>query len=330
VSFCTVSRGGSITSIDYATALATGIPTLFLNGGTNPRADAILTNFFTGSVTDVNGNFVHTEACAGGVGAGCPASRPFPPPSTYTLGSNSVSASRTINSAGDFENYQGGASSLPSGNNQNVSLNVSRASGATTQFGASDTFTIASLPLIVAATQANPAGSAGTLVLTLTVNAPTVGGSTNDPNSILRWWGEFTFRAWLPTGNTATSQYQHDGVDLTTISGPTQRTYFIPITFGSAVNVALGQDVGIEWIAGVTGASAANGFVDPLASITGVQVLNGSSQIVPNFTLTDDAGDHFGAAGFIVPEPSTYLSVGGGLLALLLRRLKRARPVSVG
>jgi len=197
--------------------------------------------------------------------------------------------------------------------NDSASLNVNRGTGSSTEAEYISGFSISTTPFTVSAPGQN--GNSGFLVLTYTIQAPTVSGTSADPSSII-YFGEWTFREWMPTGNTATSHYQNDGIDFATQSGVVQKTYVIPITLGSTLNVAVAEQLGIGWSANTTGATSASGFVDPFSSLTSVIVEDGNSNHISNFLVTDDQGDSFGANGLITPEPSSISLAVLGLLVL--------------
>ncbi len=324
---CLTASAGPNTSITYASAFAQGITTLFPNGGTAPRSDAITTYFFTGVLAVTNGSPAElASGCQGGPGNGtngCPATRVVSPGEIYTLGANSTSASISVNNGLDQEQYQATGTASVFGLNDSASLSVSRGAGSASQSNYISAYAVAGTPLVVS--QPGQAGNAGFLLLTYTLQAPIVSGSASDPSSAV-WFGEWTFRSWSPTGNNATSQYQNGGVDFASMTGPMQVTFTVPFVFGSAVDVTVAEQLGVGWIANTANPTSAVGLADPMSSLTGIVVLDSNLNNLSGFTITDDAGDTFGPAGANAPEPGSTLCVGTGLLALILvgRRFVRS------
>jgi hypothetical protein len=163
------------------------------------------------------------------------------------------------------------------------------------------------------------------MVLTYEISPPSVTGDAGEPSDAV-WFGEWTIRSWFPTNNSSTSRYQDAGVDLSTLTGPTQEQFIVPIVFGSTVNVETGQQIGIGWSANTAGPTDANVTLDPTEVLTGVQLFDSNGGSVTGFTITDDVGDTIGPNG-VTPEPSTWLSMGTGVLIFwgVIRRHRSLR-----
>jgi hypothetical protein len=301
--------GGPITSVTYATASSQGYPVfLFVNG---PPAPNNPLPGQSGGYTDVRfnvgGSFsIGDKECYGVVANGCTAGY---------IPSNSATASASVNNGSDQEQYQGTTQNSPGGLNGTGSISVSRSSGSATQSGyVSDGFSDTAF-YTVAATGAHPAGTTGTALLTYTLPSPTFFNNSAGSPSTQVWFGAFDFSSFIPTGVTATDQYQVSAIDLTTLSGLTQEQFTVPFVFGSSFAVRLGENLGIGWVANTAGATSVNFSFDPMISLTGIQLSAGGNQL-PSFSMSDDLGNQFGSSGLIAPEPSSYILDGTGLLML--------------
>ncbi|KQV46996.1 hypothetical protein ASC95_26170 [Pelomonas sp. Root1217] len=118
-----------------------------------------------------------------------------------------------------------------------------------------------------------------------------------------------------------------DPVHGVKVAGSTSFSFDVPIVFGVA------QDIGLSlWAAtlprssaGLLSASGADVSFLSSARLTGIEVFDSGGQAVPDFTITSGSGTLYGPGGVAaVPEPSTALMLGGGLLCWIgMRRHAR-------
>jgi hypothetical protein len=314
----TVAFGGSITSIPYSTAYSEGLAYFFPVGTAPPMAGYTPTFQFTGVDITTNATPLYTEGC---VGPGCPVTRPAG--TIYTLGVDTTSASSTVNSGPDQEQYQGtsfaGAGSLDVGG----SLNVTGGSGSASQSEYVSAYAETKTPLTVAATPIDPAGTAGTLSLSFTVAPPAVTGTAAGAATTV-WFGEFTFLNYLPTGDVSTAGFEARGIDFSTLAAPETLTYSMPFIFGSPVEIQFGEWVGIGWSANASGSTSASASFDPPTLLSAIQVSDANG-IVPDFSITNDVGDEFGPDGLLAPEPSSWLLMCAAALAATFAWVVRGR-----
>lgn len=327
---------GSISSESYATAYSQGLgvifpPSVFSSLGANAISGTQTAFYFTGTTAFVDSTSSWTEACApatpvgNGIKGGCPTTRP--PGAVYTDGANGVSNTTNVNNSGDIESYSGATTGGPGGLNESASFNASVTSPSSGQFGFVNDYATGSEDLIVAPTLSDPSGTMGTLTLTYTIRPPNVSGSVSGGNGY--WYGEWVYQTWLSSGTTSTDDYQFGTTDLSTLTGPTQIQITEPFIFGSATNVDIGYDIGVGWVS-TGGALTASASFDPMAGLTGVQIFGPGDAPITSFTIADSNGTQFGADG-VVPEPSTWILLGTGIVLLAgVRRLQAKKRTTVG
>jgi hypothetical protein len=322
----TAAWGGSITSETYTTAYSAGLGLIFPTGLQTAQSGPTASFYFTGvAIKDATGGTANTfEGCApttpvGNGITGCPTTRGS---NTYTDGTNATKGSATVSAAGDSESYSGSSTSSALGLDETGSFSITRTSGLADQTGSINDYALANEAFTVAPDATHSAGATGFIVLNYSIVQPNVTGSATGANEI--WFGQWQVQGWLSTGTTSTDQWQIAGVDLSTLSSPTVVSITVPFVFGSPTIVKTAYDVGMQWSATGTGAVNANASFDPLQSLTGITVEDSSNNPLSTYSLTDGSGNQFGPNG-VVPEPSTYLLAGLGLLFVFLSRRKASR-----
>jgi hypothetical protein len=200
---------------------------------------------------------------------------------------------------------------------------VNRTDGPNGQLAVVGSYGISAEVLTVAPDATHAAGTTGSMLLTYLVSPPTVTGSATGANGL--WFGTWNLRSWNTTGTAPGNDYQAVGLDLSTLSNPTDFQVSVPFIFGTPLVLREATEIGIAWQATGTGPVIANAEFDPFQELTGISVFDSTNTQLATFSLTDDIGNTFGTDGFVAPEPATCGLT--GLALMLIVMLRRRSPM---
>lgn len=137
-------------------------------------------------------------------------------------------------------------------------------------------------------------------------------------SGFLSYYGPNGFVAGFP-GMTTTG----DATLGYTVSGQTQFTVSMPITFGTAHEVSFALWAGLVPSSSVGLAGPSAGGLEFYSSVrlTGIELLDGLGQPLAQFSVSGGSGTVYGPGGVVaVPEPPAAALLLLGLVALLIRR----------